>query len=98
MEVNGKEYPMWGQFVENKQKWIGGTLEDHDMGICVKTKITNITLTPNGDDSAFFSVDGEDFNCGFDVRYGGIQVGEKGWLTFRGYGGHSWRIKASSAD
>jgi len=93
MKVNGKEYPMWSQFIEKKDKWIGGILEDHDMGECVSTKITDITLEPNGETSAFFSVEGEDFGCGFDVKVGGIGSGDEGWLTFYGYGGHVWRIK-----
>jgi len=93
MEVNGKEYPMWSQFIEKQDEWIGGTLEDHDMGMSASTEITGITLEPNGDGSAFFSVEGETFSCGFDVQYGGIGSGEEGWLTFHGYGGHTWRIK-----
>ena len=93
MIVNGKEYPLWSQFVERQKEWIGGILEDHDMGMLMKTEITGIELVPNGDDSAFFSVDGKDFSCGFDVNYGGIQAGEEDWLTFSGYGGHTWRIK-----
>lgn len=95
MEINGKQYPPWSQFVERKEEWIGGTLEDNDMGMTATTEITNITLTPNGEDSAYFSVDGVDFGCGFDVKYGGISGGGVGfgWITLSGYGGHSWRIK-----
>jgi hypothetical protein len=99
--VNGREYPLWSQFVEQKEKWIGGILEDSgdSMGRAVgfetaNTVIADIRLVPNGEDSAYFSVIGERFTCGFDVRYGGIGGGqEKGWLTFSGYGGHTWRIK-----
>lgn len=104
MIINGREYPLWSQFVENQHKWVGGILEDfgdsfdsminpnHEK---MSTKITSINLLPNGDDSAFFEVIGEDFSCGFDVKYGGIGGGEtnSGWLTFNGYGGHTWRIK-----
>ena len=101
MEVNGKFYPLWGQFVEKQQEFIGGTLEDIgdviDRGlfgtVSLKTTITGIELKPNGDNSAFFCVKGEDFDCGFDVKYGGVIAGEEGWLTFSGYGGHTWRIK-----
>lgn len=92
-EVNGKVYPMWQQFIDMKDKFIGGVLEDHDMGMYAKTKITDITLEPNGKTSAFFSVEGEDFGCGFDVEVGGIGSGDEGWVTFYGYGGHKWRIK-----
>lgn len=100
--VNGKEYKLWNQFVDGKEKWIGGTLQDFgdSMDIAMDlidgsgtTIINDITLRPNGDDSAFFSVDGEEFGCGFDVSCGGIAGGEEGWTTFSGYGGHTWRIK-----
>jgi hypothetical protein len=30
MIINGKEYPMWSEFLEHKNEWIGGTL--HDFG------------------------------------------------------------------
>lgn len=99
--INGKSYPLWSQFVERKGEWIGGTLEDFgdsmDRRLGAKpaaTEITDITLKANGD-SAFFSVDGEDFGCGFDVQYGGVSCSpqEPGWVGFSGYMGHSWRIK-----
>ncbi len=93
MEINGKEYPMWSQFIERKKEWLGGILEDHDMGMVITTEITDITLKPNGEDSAYFSVEGKNFTCGFDVGHGGIGPGEEGWLTFYGYAGHKWRIK-----
>ena len=101
MTVNGKKYPLWGQFVGRKQEFIGGVLEDfgdkwdRTMYGCegARTKITDVALIPNGKDSAFFSVAGEDFTCGFDVRSGGITDGAEGWLTFSGYGGHIWRIQ-----
>ena len=100
MEVNGKDYPMWSQFVEKQNEFIGGILDDSGDSIDrmlganpMQTKITSITLEPNGEDSAFFSVNGETFSCGFDVQVGGISSGENGWITFSGYGGHIWRIK-----
>ena len=93
MIVNGKEYPLWSQFVERKNEWIGGVLEDFDMGEVMKTKIKDIELRPNGDDSAYFSIIGEDFDCGFDVSYGGITVGDEGWVTFSRFYGGTHRIK-----
>ena len=101
MIINGKEYPMWSQFVEKQEEWIGGTLMDggdsFDRGLGlppVTTIITEIELKPNGDDSAWFGVKGENFDCGFDVQFGGISGNqEDGWLTFSGYMGHSWKIK-----
>ena len=99
MEINGKEYPMWSQFVERQDEWIGGVLHDSGdsmdkaMGLGdLTTEITGIELKANGD-SAWFGVTGKDFDCGFSVEYGGITGGEEGWITFSGYGGHTWRIK-----
>ena len=99
--VNGKEYPMWNQFVGEQDKWIGGTLEEYGDSFdrameleMMATPITKIELRPNGEESAFFEVHGKDFSCGFDVGHGGIQAGEEGWITFSGYGGHLWRIKS----
>jgi len=93
MIINGREYPMWSQFVEKQNEFKGRILEDHDMGEVSSTKVTGIRLEPNGKDSAFFTIDGADFSCGFDVKYGGITGGEPGWLTFSGYGGHMFRVK-----
>jgi hypothetical protein len=92
--INGKEYPMWSQFVDKADEFVGKTLEDHDMRMVAKTKVTDISLKPNGKDSAFFTIEGEAFNCGFDVQHGGIGAGEEGWLTFFGYGGHTFRVEA----
>ena len=73
--INGKNYPLWGQFVDRKNEWVGGKLINRDMGLKAETIITDIELVPNGQDSAFFRVCGEDFNFGFDVRYGGVSGG-----------------------
>jgi hypothetical protein len=98
--VNGRAYPLWSQFVQRQDEWIGGRLQDMDKdpianptGRVAETKITGIKLTPNGTDSAWFAVNGEDFSCGFDVTCGGVIGGEDGWLTLSGYRGHVWRIK-----
>lgn len=99
--VNGKHYPMWSQFIQNKNEWIGGTLEDFGDAMdraltgeeSMQTKIKDITLEPNGPDSAMFSVIGEDFDCGADVKHLGITGGEEPWLTLSGFMGHTWRFK-----
>ena len=101
LKINGEYYPMWSQLIEQKVKWIGGKLLDEGdsidkmMGYKPKiTLITNISLKPNGEDSAFFSIVGEDFTCGFDCKYGGISGDQvSGWLTFSGYGHHVFKIK-----
>ncbi len=100
--INGKTYPLWQQFIDNKGKWIGGSLEDEGDSFdrqflgaeMARTMIKDITLVSNGKESAYFSIEGNDFNCGFDVSCGGISGQQKkGWLTFSGYGGHTFRIK-----
>lgn len=109
--VNGKTYPMWGQFIDRKEEWIGGKLQQMDVesmlgdfGDVVQTKITDLLLKPNGEDSAYFEVVGEDFTCGFDVRYGGVDasnawLSEKGWVGFGTVGSFpiSFRIKQREA-
>jgi hypothetical protein len=59
------------------------------------TTITDIVLRPNGEDSAYFGVVGEDFECGFDVGHGGLGPPDKEdvWFNFIGYMGHRWKIK-----
>ena len=86
--INGKTYTLWPQFVEKKNQWIGGDLIDfdHDVGLESKTKIKDITFTPNGKDSAMFSIIGEDFTCECDVEFlgvgGHIDRYPKGSITF----------------
>lgn len=77
--INGRYYPMWQQFVDKKAQFIGQTLVDLGDpidravgGEPMRTRIEDVTLTANGYTSAMFTIHGEDFNCGFDVRHGGI--------------------------
>jgi len=93
VEVNGREYPMWGQFIERKEEWFSGVLQDLEGGEIQETEIIDITLKPNGETDAFFMVHGKDFCCGGSTEFLGITAGEKGWLTLSGYGGHKWRFK-----
>lgn len=102
--VNGRKYPLWSQFVEGKADWIGGILKDHgdsmDRAIGLEespeNKILDIILKENGPDSAWFEVVGEEYSCGFDVKYGGVSGAHAhvpGRINFSGYGGHSWWIQ-----
>lgn len=94
--VNGKDYPLWGQFVDGKEEWIGGVLHDLDkeFGCLEPTEIVNIELLPNGEEHALFQVVGKDYTCGFNTSCGGVGGNQlEGWLTFSGYAGHQWRIK-----
>lgn len=69
--VNGKFYPMWGQFVEHKDDWIGGQMFDMDslMGPSDVTEITNVELIPNGKESAMICFRGKDFDLTSDVEF-----------------------------
>ena len=86
--------------MERKAEWIGNILQDfagaEDVAFgaptSIETEIVDITLEENGD-SAFLRVVGKEFSCGFDTEVGGIIGGEKGYITFSGYGNHVWRIK-----
>jgi len=89
------ESSLWQQLVAAKKEWIGGILEDLGDTLItdtLTTTITDIALERKGV-NAFFRVQGVDFDCGFDVCYGGLVGGEEGWLTFSGYGGCAWRIQ-----
>jgi hypothetical protein len=95
--VNGRRYAMWSGFVNRKEAFIGARMIDTDMGRVAETVVTDITLEPNGGESAFFTVHGKEFDCGFDVKYGGVSSAKPGWIEFHGYGGHTWRIESRSA-
>jgi hypothetical protein len=102
--INGKVYPLWGQFIDRKNEWIGGILQEVSDSFpqlspdeCEQTEITDIVLRPNGSDSAFFEVFGKDYSCGGDVEHIGITAGEEGWITISGYGGHVWRFKQATS-
>jgi len=103
MMINNCLHPMWEKFIKNKKNFIGGILEDYGdifdqpfgKKTFLRTKIIDIKFEPNGKDSIYFSVLGEKFECGFDVKYGKIISGEEGWVSFSGYGDHKWRIKSN---
>lgn len=98
--VNGREYPLWNQFVDQQEEWECGTLKSEEMGQILETFVTGITLKPNGEDSAFFTIEGEDFSCGFDVKHGGISSDErcKDGITFKGYGDHVFWIEKPTPE
>lgn len=83
--------------VENKAHWIGGTLSDYDGLIfsqghkAVETTIKDIKL-----EDSYFTVNGDSFNCGFNLDYArGIIDQDEGFVEFSGYGGHSFTIEVS---
>jgi hypothetical protein len=86
--IDGKKsYPLWNYFVKNKNKWIGGTLEELSDEICAgnTTKITNITLKKdkNSGNAIVFTVHGKDFSNSLNVKYGKVSGPDtKGWLNF----------------
>ena len=76
-EINGKTYPLWQQFLDQREDWIGGTITNEDMGETLTTEITDVILEANGP-SAMFGFNGKDFNFVFGVKYGGISGDHKG--------------------
>ncbi len=99
--INGKSYPLWSQFVEQKERWIGGTVEEPSDGIAPggSTEITDISLEEQENGGVFFTVHGKDFNESFDIQYGGVGGPfEKGWVGFRGVcGGFRIREKGGAS-
>ena len=94
MDCNGKFYSMWGQFVTQKARWIGGKLYSEG---CV-TIITDVKLEPNGETSAMFCVTGKDFDVGVDAEILGIGTANPGdWfghgINFIAPYGMSFRIE-----
>lgn len=94
--INGKTYPMWSQFVEKKSEWIGGQLQEIDsvMGQAPVTEIKDVTLEPNGDESAMITFHGENYVCGYDVQHCGIDPsGPEGWLTISSQWGDRFQVR-----
>jgi hypothetical protein len=92
---------IWERIAAQSADWIGGTLIDCDDDPMVanveggaRTRITGVVWKPNGADSMFFAVDGEDFSCGGDRKYIGV-VGASRYgdgFELRGYGGHEFHM------
>ena len=87
-EVDHKKFPLWGQFIDRKSEWIGGRLIDTDTDFGMQeaeTKIKDIRLELWPEklteqqkavgcvQAIVFIVAGEDFDCSFNVKYGGVQ-------------------------
>ena len=65
---------IWEQIANKKEEYIGGVLLDHE---CDETIITDITF-----EDGFFTVEGEDYNCGLNREYGGVSHNADYDLTF----------------
>lgn len=81
--INGRTYNLWQQFWDQREDWKDGKLVDTSAGM--ETIITDIIFEENGDDSAMFGFKGEDFECWFDVRNGGVGGGpcpDEGGICF----------------
>ena len=93
MKVCGKEYSLWPQFVERKDEFIGGKLEDLSESPAAETEITDITFADAS--GPVFCIHGKDFDCSFNVNYGFIAANGapvKGQLTFGTRFGMTFRI------
>ncbi len=88
-----KVFPLWDQLIDKKEDFIGCVLEDHEPGFPVSTTIVTDIRMDSFNGSSIFVVEGKEFDCSFNVEYGGVTGGEAGWLTFARYGGATHRIK-----
>lgn len=81
--MTDKHYPMYQQFVDQKDKWIGGTLVELSDGITdeAETEIEDVRIDRNENYDAF-EVVGKDFSCSFNTMYGGVGGGQDGWIKF----------------
>lgn len=89
-----KHYPLYQQFIDRKGEWIGGELicSDSSSGDA-STTITDISLEEVGD-SAVFQIHGKDFDCSYNVKYGGVTGSDKqGYLMFSTFFGMDFYIK-----
>lgn len=86
---------MWKELVEQKEKFIGGVLEEFPDTFTkgATTKITDMKFEKNQYGDMEFIVEGEDFTESFCIELGGIVGGEKGWLTFSVHYCPGFRIK-----
>ena len=64
--IDGISYPLWSQFVEKKDEWIGGILREDNHS----TVIRDISLTKESN-AIVFRVTGGTFSCAFNIAYGG---------------------------
>ena len=89
-----KHYPLYQQFIDRKGEWIGGELicSDSSCGDA-HTAITDISLEEIGD-SAVFQIHGKDFDCSYNVKYGGVSGSDRqGYLMFHTFFGMNLYIK-----
>lgn len=91
-EINGKVYPMYQQFLDNVEDFIGRKLIEHDnFWDDSETTITGFDLVENGEDSAMFVIKGGAFDASFDVKYSGL-ISRNGNLCFSTNFGTEWEI------
>ena len=98
--IDGKSFPLWSQFVERKNEWVGGSLEEFGDQFCggATTEITDITLSKESD-CVFLTFRGKEFDESFNVEYGGIDSHQPDpdWLYFSVIMCPGFRIKQPSS-
>ena len=101
-DTDQQSCPFWIRLLAEAEEWKGGSLQVAGSDFSrarfpnvypITTKVTAIKFEALKDGSGFFSVEGEDFSCGFNNHQGDITKGEEGWITFKSAGGWRWRIK-----
>lgn len=88
MNNTKRKFPLWDQFIDRKDEWIGGKLtEDGE-----STPIKDIQMNQVGD-GYVFSIVGEDWTDEFNVDYGGVSAcGIPNSIGFYCMGGLSFTI------
>jgi hypothetical protein len=93
MRVNGKTYPMWGQWVEKKESFVGATIEDLESP-GIESTITDVRLLPSGTNSAMLSFStAAGWSACCDVGYLAMSSPETGVVDLiASFGGWHMRI------
>lgn len=85
-----RHYPLWQQFVDRQDEWIGGILTDEDAGESTTIKSIHIDREDTYD---AFRVEGDGWGCAFNVEFGGVvPSGMKNTIRFYAAGGMSFTI------
>lgn len=93
--LNPEEIELALELTTNKADWIGGKIIDRDMGMELISKITDITMKRNGDDSYYITVKSskDQGDCGTDLSYGSVIKNEDGSITITRYIGGYFTIR-----
>ena len=71
---------MWRDFASKRERFIGGVLQNCDplLDEATETEIVDV-----GFDGKIFTVQGKDYGCSINRKYGGLSV-QDGWFVISG--------------